>query len=532
MESVALMARVRGTGEWVEVEHVGWAPSGAEAQLRFDVAAGPHLRMVGRGPALFAEDQRVLEAFAGAARTAYEGIQLSGRAAAAQTLADVDRQRTALLAAVGHDLRTPLAGIKAAVGTLRQTDVEWSDAEREELLATIEDSSDRLDGVVRNLLDASRLQAGALTVQTDAVALDEVVSAAILALPEAAGRVAVDVPEDLPLVSGDRGLLHRVLVNVIENALRHGASTEPIEVSATAGGAAARIEIADHGRGVEPERAAQMFEPFQRLGDHDGGVGLGLAVARGFVEAMGGAMVADETPGGGLTMRIRLELARLRPPRRSPMTRVLVVDDEPGLLRALGINLRARGYEVDLAADGTTALALASRELPDAVVLDLGLPDIDGVEVIEGLRGWTEAPIIVLSARTEEQDKVVALDCGADDYVVKPFGMDELLARLRAALRRRPANEDRPGRDPGLQRRPGGKAGRRARRRAHPPDADRVARARALGPQRGQARRSAPAAQGGLGPGLRDRDQLPPRVHGAAATEARARSVPPAVLDH
>ena len=126
------------------------------------------------------------------------------------------------------------------------------------------------------------------------------------------------------------------------------------------------------------------------------------------------------------------------------MTRVLVVDDEPGLLRALGINLRARGYEVDLAADGTTALALASRELPDAVVLDLGLPDIDGVEVIEGLRGWTDAPIIVLSARTEEQDKVVALDCGADDYVVKPFGMDELLARLRAALRRRPANEDAP----------------------------------------------------------------------------------------
>ena len=126
------------------------------------------------------------------------------------------------------------------------------------------------------------------------------------------------------------------------------------------------------------------------------------------------------------------------------MTRVLVVDDEPGLLRALGINLRARGYEVDLAVDGKTALALASSEPPDAIVLDLGLPDIDGVEVIEGLRGWTEAPIIVLSARTEEQDKVVALDCGADDYVVKPFGMDELLARLRAALRRRPANEDAP----------------------------------------------------------------------------------------
>ncbi len=126
------------------------------------------------------------------------------------------------------------------------------------------------------------------------------------------------------------------------------------------------------------------------------------------------------------------------------MTRVLVVDDERGLLRALGINLRARGYEVDLAADGRTALTLAASGQPDVVVLDLGLPDIDGVEVIEGLRAWTEVPIIVLSARTEEHDKVIALDCGADDYVTKPFGMDELLARLRAALRRRVVDAELP----------------------------------------------------------------------------------------
>jgi two-component system KDP operon response regulator KdpE len=129
------------------------------------------------------------------------------------------------------------------------------------------------------------------------------------------------------------------------------------------------------------------------------------------------------------------------------MTRLLVVDDERGLRRALGINLRARGYEVSLAESGRSALAAASREPPDAVVLDLGLPDIDGVEVIEGLRAWTEVPIIVLSARTGEQDKVVALDCGADDYVTKPFGIDELLARLRAALRRRPTAEDVPAVD-------------------------------------------------------------------------------------
>ena len=118
------------------------------------------------------------------------------------------------------------------------------------------------------------------------------------------------------------------------------------------------------------------------------------------------------------------------------MSRVLVVDDERQLLRALAINLRAREYEVDLAASGEQALAVAAKRHPDVVVLDLGLPGIDGVEVIRGLRGWTQVPIIVLSARDAEQSKVAALDAGADDYVTKPFGMDELLARLRAALRR------------------------------------------------------------------------------------------------
>jgi len=123
--------------------------------------------------------------------------------------------------------------------------------------------------------------------------------------------------------------------------------------------------------------------------------------------------------------------------------RVLVVDDEPQILRALGINLRARGYEVDLAPDGERALDVAARHHPDVVVLDLGLPGIDGVDVIRGLRGWSQVPIVVLSVRDAEGDKVAALDAGADDYVTKPFGMDELLARLRAALRRTtPAEEE------------------------------------------------------------------------------------------
>lgn len=309
MESVALKVRERGSGEWIDADHVGWAPTGAAAPLRFDVPVGPHLRLVGRGPALFAEDQRVLEAFAAAAATAYEGRMLSGEAEEARTLATVDQQRTSLLAAVGHDLRTPLAGIKAAVTSLRQTDVEWSDRERQELLGTIEESTDRLEAVVGNLLDASRLQAGALSVQLDAVALDEVVAGALVAL-SGAERVCVNVAEDLPLVRADRGLLQRVLVNVIDNALHHGASDEPVEVSALAAGQSVKLQIVDHGRGITEQQERQLFEPFQRLDDHGPqGLGLGLSVARGFVEAMGGAMVADSTPGGGLTMRIRLQLA-------------------------------------------------------------------------------------------------------------------------------------------------------------------------------------------------------------------------------
>jgi len=125
------------------------------------------------------------------------------------------------------------------------------------------------------------------------------------------------------------------------------------------------------------------------------------------------------------------------------MTRVLVVDDEPQIVRALAINLKARGYDVDTAVDGTAALTAAADRHPDVVLLDLGLPDLDGVEVIRGLRGWTRVPIIVLSARHSSTDKVAALDAGADDYVTKPFGMDELLARLRAAVRRAvPADEE------------------------------------------------------------------------------------------
>jgi len=321
MESVALLAREPGASEWSQVDGVGWAAAGSEAPVSFDLAAAARLRLVGRGPALFAEDSRVLEAFAGAARTAYEGKRLSGKAEEARELATVDQQRRALLAAVGHDLRTPLAAIKASVSTLRQTDVEWSASEEAELLANIEDSTDRLDGVVRNLLDASRLEAGSLIVEADAIALEGVLSAATLGLP-GSSEVELDVPEDLPLVHADPGLLERVFANVLENAVRHGGADEPVQVRAHAGSTSAKIEVVDHGPGVSAEERETIFRPFSAVGDHGPqGLGLGLSVARGFVEAMGGAMVADSTPGGGMTMRIRLQLDGASNGRSQPAPR-------------------------------------------------------------------------------------------------------------------------------------------------------------------------------------------------------------------
>jgi two-component system sensor histidine kinase KdpD len=310
MESVVLKARAGGD-EWMDVGSAGWAPGGSEEPLRFDLPVGD-LRLVGRGPELFAEDRRVLEAFAAAAQAAFVGRRLSERAGEARELAAMDRQRTALLAALGHDIRTPLAGIKAGVSTLRQSDVEWSADDRDELLATIEESADRLDSIVANLLDASRLQAGAFSVSPRAVALDEVVGAAVLALGDVAEKVRVDVPEDLPLVQADPGLLERVLVNLIDNAVRYGGSAV---VSATAGEFSAKVRVADAGAGVPEEERARLFEPFARLGDRSGssGVGLGLSVARGFAEAMGGTLIADRAEGGGLLMRLRLPLAGAGP---------------------------------------------------------------------------------------------------------------------------------------------------------------------------------------------------------------------------
>ncbi len=292
--------------DWRVVRASGAAGSDDDT-LRLPVSASRALDVAGRP--LTTDDRRVLSAFARAAVASLERQELRAQAAEVDRLAGVDELRTALLAGVGHDLRTPLAGIKAGVTSLRAKDVRWSDAERDELLDAVEDSADRLEALVANLLATSRLDAGALSVTLAAVDVEEIVGRALSALP-AQERVVVDVPEHLPLVLADVGLAERVVANLVDNALRHSGKGTNVLVTAAERRQHVVLSIIDSGPGVPPARHEALFAPYQRLGDRTpGGLGLGLSVARGFTRAMGGTLQPAETAGGGLTMHVRLPQA-------------------------------------------------------------------------------------------------------------------------------------------------------------------------------------------------------------------------------
>ncbi|MDT4920754.1 MAG: two-component system, OmpR family, sensor histidine kinase KdpD [Pseudonocardiales bacterium] len=227
-------------------------------------------------------------------------------------LAESDRQRTALLNAVSHDLRTPLAAAKAAVSSVRSAEVPWSAAERGELLTTAEDALDRLSALVTNLLDLSRLQAGALAVLPAVVGLDDVV-ARTLEYADPHVRIAVDVPPDLPEVVADVGLLERAVANVLENALRYAPPETKVQIVGRRAAGAVELLIIDHGPGIDPAQVDAVFRPFQRNDDvptAGAGVGLGLAIARGFTEAMGGRVRTRRTEGGGTTVVLSLRPAQ------------------------------------------------------------------------------------------------------------------------------------------------------------------------------------------------------------------------------
>ncbi|MFB7514529.1 DUF4118 domain-containing protein [Streptomyces sp. NPDC056144] len=319
MESVSLLERTDGAEPWTQAASVGPHPAVRPDDADVDMPVGDHLALALSGRVLPAEDRRVLGAFAAQAAVVLDRQRLVGEAEEARKLAEGNKIRTALLAAVSHDLRTPLASIKASVSSLRSDDVEWSDEDRAELLEGIEAGADRLDHLVGNLLDMSRLQTGTVTPLIRPVDLDEVVPMALGGVPD--GSAELDIPESLPMVEVDKGLLERAVANIVENAVKYSPFGVPVTVAASTLGERVELRVVDRGPGVPDESKEGIFEPFQRLGDapRGAGVGLGLAVARGFVEAMGGTLGAEDTPGGGLTMVLTLRAAP-GGPRHEPVS--------------------------------------------------------------------------------------------------------------------------------------------------------------------------------------------------------------------
>jgi two-component system sensor histidine kinase KdpD len=283
-------------------------PPDSAAAAEVPVEAGVVLALHGR--LLEAQDHRLLGAFAAQVAVVLDRMRLSQEAAAAAPLAEANKMRTALLAAVGHDLRAPLAAAKAAVSSMRSPDIVLPPEDRAELLLAADESLDKLAALVDNLLDMSRLQAGALTIDAEPIALDEVVARAVDDV-SAGSQVAVDLAADLPLVLADAGLVERVLANLVANALRYAPAGDGPCVTGSHLGDRVEVRVIDRGPGIPAPDRERVFLPFQRMGDTDNttGIGLGLALSRGLTEAMGGTLEPEETPGGGLTMVLTLVAA-------------------------------------------------------------------------------------------------------------------------------------------------------------------------------------------------------------------------------
>jgi two-component system sensor histidine kinase KdpD len=294
----------RSGGRWVRTASSNVAGS-LPAANRIDIRDDLTLLVTGQRDSATAA---LLAGYAAQAAAALDRERLRTQASQAEALAEGNRMRTALLAAVSHDLRTPLASIKASVSSLRQTDVQWSPADEADLLATIEQNADRLDALIGNLLDMSRLHTGSLQPFLRPTAIDEVAPVAVGGLDDSL-RLELAVPEGFPLVLADPGLLERVLANLFSNALRYSQGVRPPELQAQLVDGMVRLEVVDHGPGVPDEQKERIFEPFTRVADRHPGVGLGLAVAKGFAEAMGGRIEAGDTLGGGLTVTVTLPAA-------------------------------------------------------------------------------------------------------------------------------------------------------------------------------------------------------------------------------
>jgi two-component system, OmpR family, sensor histidine kinase KdpD len=323
LEMVAVLTKEKGI--WRPVAASGRQVPSRPENAPFAVELDGDGALVFAGRTLSGEDTRLLRAFVGQLRQAQEELTLERRAAKAAALAQANRLRTALLAAVSHDLRTPLHAIKTAATSMLSDDVSWSPEHIREFSTTIDTETDRLTALVDNLLDMSRLQTGAMPISIRPTEIDDVIHATIDGLPTAEAEITVELDPGLPQVQIDPGLLERALANVLANAQQFSPRAAGVRVKGGLAGDRVELRVIDRGPGVPSDRRDQLFKPFQRLGDRPtrarAGLGLGLAIARGFVEAMGGELTLEDTPGGGATFVLSLPTADPEPaPLPEPAT--------------------------------------------------------------------------------------------------------------------------------------------------------------------------------------------------------------------
>ena len=370
-----------------------------------------------------------------------------------EPIAELERQRAAFLSMVSHELRAPLSSVKGLAATVLGDSRVVDPEEVRQFFRIIEQQADNMDRLIRDLLDVGRIDNGTLTVDPEPAAVAALLDQARNTFHSGGARhvLNIDLPEDLPAVMADERRVLQVLNNLFSNAARHSPKSSPISVAAEHDGAEVTISVSDEGRGVAPERLPQLFRKHAAAGGdgtRSSGTGLGLAICKGLVEAHGGRIRA-ESPGLGrgtrftFTLPVADEAAAATPrPARRPRagherTSILVVDDDPLTLHYVRDALTAAGYAPSVTGDPQELPRLIRTKEPRLVVLDLVLPGMDGIELMESVPELADIPVIFLSAYGREETIVRALEAGAADYIVKPFSPPELTARVRAALRKR-----------------------------------------------------------------------------------------------
>ena len=370
---------------------------------------------------------------------------------------ETERLRAEFLAMVSHELRAPLTSIKGSAAAVLDTSSVLDAAEMQQFFRIVDGQANHMLELISNLLDVARIETGALSVTPESTNPATLVDRARNTFLSGGGRhnIHIDLPPDLPRVMADRRRMVQVLGNLLSNAERHSPATTDIRLSAGIEGVHVSFSVSDDGVGISADRLPLLFRKFSRLDSVDGGgdgtigSGLGLSICKGIVEAHGGRIWAEsEGRGHGARFTFTLPVVgdhatvSARPPSlfgyvEDQQTRVLAVDDDPQTLRYVRDALSDAGYSVIVTADPEEALDLAVQERPNLALVDLMLPDSDGIDLMQDILDIADIPVIFLSAYGRDQVIARAFEMGADDYIVKPFSPTELVARIGAALRKR-----------------------------------------------------------------------------------------------